>query len=372
MPAPTIRLSRHARRTTSRALLTVALLGASAFVATSVAFAAQPPVGLGTAESFAVLAGAGITNTGPTTISGDVGTFPTTSQTGFGTVTLTGTNHAGDAVTQGAKSSLVIAYDDAAGRTPVTNVPVELGGTTKTAGVYTSPTLGLTGTLTLDGQGNTDAEFIFQAGSTLITASNSEVLYINGADPCHVVWQVGSSATFGTGTRFVGDVLALTSISAQTAATFQGRLLARNGAVTLDTNTITAAACVVAPGLGTTTTTASTPADTSTSPGSTATGTPTPGSPTGGALTATDRSTASPDLPRSTRNPDLPGGPGTPGTPDTGTPDSSPPWLAFTGLDAARLVGAAAVLLLLGALARGVAVSSRRRSAATTAPPVAG
>lgn len=146
-------------------------------------------------------------------------------------------------MTQGAKRDLVTAYNDAAGRSPVTNVPVELGGRTLLAGVYKSPSLGLTGTLTLDAKGSPDAQFIFKAGSTLITESNSRVLLLNGADPCRVVWQVGSSATFKTGTRFVGDVLAHTSITAQTAATFRGRLLASNGAVTLDTNTITKASC---------------------------------------------------------------------------------------------------------------------------------
>ncbi len=104
------------------------LLGASMFAASLSSFAAQSTVGLGVAESFAVLAGSGITNTGPTTITGDVGTFPNSSETGFGSVTLIGTNHAGDAVTQQAKNDLVTAYNDAAGRTPVTNVPVELGG----------------------------------------------------------------------------------------------------------------------------------------------------------------------------------------------------------------------------------------------------
>jgi len=220
----------------------VAAIGALS-VMTSTAQAAQAPVGLGTASSFAVLAGSGITNTGPTTITGDIGTFPTTTETGTGSITQTGTDHAGDATTQGAKSDLVTAYNDAAGRTPATNVAVELGGTTLNSGVYTSPTFGLTGTLTLDGQGDSSSEFIFQAGSTLITASNSRILLVNGAQACHVAWQVGSSATFGTGTQFVGDVMSQISITANTAATFEGRLLARDGAVTLDTNTITRSTC---------------------------------------------------------------------------------------------------------------------------------
>lgn len=100
--------------------------------------AAQSRVDMGTADSFAVLGGSGITNTGSTTITGDIGTHPTTDIVGLGSITLNGSNHAGDSVTQGAKTDLVTAYNDAAGRTPVTTVATELGGTTKTAGVYDS------------------------------------------------------------------------------------------------------------------------------------------------------------------------------------------------------------------------------------------
>lgn len=213
------------------------------------ASAAQPTVGLGTTKSYAVLAGAGITNTGATTVSGtaggDLGSSPTGSFTGDTLVTTSGTKYtAVDAKTDGAKADLVTAYNDAAGRTPADSVAVELGGRTLKAGVYNSASeLGITGTLTLDGENNPDAVFIFQAGSTLITASNSVVSLINGAQPCNVFWQVGSSATFGTSSNFVGHVFALTSITANTTATFQGQLLARNGAVTLDTNTIVNDAC---------------------------------------------------------------------------------------------------------------------------------
>jgi hypothetical protein len=115
--------------------------------------------------------------------------------------------------------------------------------------VYNSAagTLGLTGTLTLDAQGDANAVFIFQAASTLITAPASTVRLINGAQACKVFWQVGSSATLDTTTTFVGNILALTSITANTGATVNGRLLARNGAVTLDTNTITRANCTAVP-----------------------------------------------------------------------------------------------------------------------------
>ncbi|MDP9299701.1 MAG: ice-binding family protein [Actinomycetota bacterium] len=216
-----------------------------------IANAAQPPVGLGTADSFAVLAGSGITNTGQTTITGDVGTFPTTSETGFAPcpaancVTLNGTNHAGDAVTQGAKNDLVTAYNDAAGRTPVTTIATQLGGQTLVPGVYNSAsgTFGITGTLTLDAQGDPNGVFIFQMASTLITASSSNVSLLGGAQACNVFWQVGSSATLGTSSTFRGNILALTSITVTTSVTVVGRVLARNGAVTLDTDTITRAAC---------------------------------------------------------------------------------------------------------------------------------
>jgi hypothetical protein len=211
------------------------------------AIAAGPPsVGLGTATSFAILAGAGITNTGPTTVNGDVGTFPTTTQTGFGSVTITGTNHAGDAVTQGAKNDLVTAYNTAAGSGPTTPVAANLGGQNLVPGVYNSASsLALTGVLTLTGT-STDV-WIFQAGSTLTTATGSSVVFSGGAQACNVFWQVGSSATLGTGSSFKGTILALTSITATTGATIEGRLLARNGAVTLDTNTITRSTCVVQP-----------------------------------------------------------------------------------------------------------------------------
>lgn len=202
-------------------------------------------VGLGTTTSFAVLAGSGITNTGATTINGDVGSYPTTTQTGFSSVTLNGTNHNGDSVTQGAKTDLVTAYNDAAGRTPVTTIPTELGGTTLVPGVYSSAagTFGITGTLTLNGQGDPNAVFIFQAASTLITASASNIVLTGSARSCNVFWQVGSSATLGTSSTLRGNIFALTSITATTGAVIDGRLLARNGAVTLDTNTITKSTC---------------------------------------------------------------------------------------------------------------------------------
>lgn len=202
---------------------------------------AEGPVGLGTATSFAVLAGQTITNTGPSVISGDVGVSPGSAVIGFppGLVN-NGTLHVTDAVAAQAESDLTVAYLDAAGRTPATPVGPDLSGLTLATGVYSAGDMLLTGTLTLDGQGDPNAAWVFQAASTLITGSGSVVSLINGASACNVFWQVTSSATLGTGSTFVGTIMSLTSISATTAARVTGRLLARNGAVTLDTNVITA------------------------------------------------------------------------------------------------------------------------------------
>ncbi len=223
------------------AVLTLVLAGT--------AVAAQATIGLGTAASFAVLAGTTITNTGATTITGDVGLKPGTKVTGFGTVTQHGARHLGDAVALQAKNDLVTAYTAAAGAKSVKNVAVELGGKTLKPGVYGSGTLGLTGTLTLNGAG----VYIFEAASTLITASNSRVTLINGASACNVFWRVGSSATLATSTRFQGTIMALTSISMKTGAVLTGRALARNGAVTLDHNVINSSSCTAPSSTGTST-----------------------------------------------------------------------------------------------------------------------
>jgi type VI secretion system secreted protein VgrG len=256
------------------------------------ATAAATSVPLGTADSFAVLAGAGITNTGPTTVSGDLGTFPTTTITGSSTITMTnGANHGGDAVVQGAKNDLVTAYNAAAGEGPTSPIAADLGGQTLTAGVYNSASsIGLTGTLTLDGGGNAAAVFVFQAGSSLTTASASRVALVNGAQSCNVFWQVGSSATLGTGSLFRGTILALTSITVTTGVTVDGRVLARDGAVTLDTDTIARSTCA-APVATTATTAATTTAATTTAATTTAATTT---AATTTAATTTTRTTTTP------------------------------------------------------------------------------
>ena len=208
---------------------------------------------LGTAESFAVLGGSAVTNTGPSVIDGNLGVGPGTSVTGFppGIVT-NGVIHAADAVALQAQSDLTTAYLDVADNAVTVDLTgQDLGGLTLTPGVYFfSSSAQLTGTLTLDAQGDPNAEFDFQIGSTLTTASGANVVLINGADPCNVFWQVGSSATLGTTTAFVGHILALTSITVQHGATVDGSVLARNGAVTLDDNVISIANCITVSGTG--------------------------------------------------------------------------------------------------------------------------
>ena len=227
------------RLAATAALVTVVLL--ALFPAPA---GAATAIDLGTARSFAVLAGSGITNTGTTRITGDVGSFGSSDAiTGFDTVTLIGVNHGGDAVTQQAKDDLTTAYNQAFASAPANSVNTELGGLRLTPGVYHNGTLGITGALTLDTQGDPNAVFVFQADSTLITAADSSVVVLGGSTACNVFWQVGSSATFGEDSMLVGNVLAAESISASRGAAFEGRLLARVGAVTLIQNTITATTC---------------------------------------------------------------------------------------------------------------------------------
>ena len=155
------------------------------------AAAATPPVGLGTADSFAILGGSAITNTGNSVINGDMGLHPGTSITGFPPGTVNGAQHVTDAVAQQAKTDLTTAYQDAAGRSFSATLPPDVGGRTLTGGVYRTgsvASLGLTGRLTLDAQGDPRAVFIFQIPSTLVTATDSSVRLVNGAQACNVFW----------------------------------------------------------------------------------------------------------------------------------------------------------------------------------------
>ena len=219
------------------------VLGAISVCWCSPALAATAP-DLGTAEAFVVLGGSTVTNTGPTVLTGDLGLWPGLSIVGFPPGTVNGTIHAGDAVALQAQSDLVTAYDDLAGQACDTDLTgQDLGGLTLLPGAYCFTTSAqLTGTLTLDAQGDPDAVFVFQIGSSLTTASSAVVAVINGGSECNVFWQIGSSATLGTSTAFAGSLLALTSITVNSGASATGQFLARNGAVTLDT--VNASLCI--------------------------------------------------------------------------------------------------------------------------------
>jgi hypothetical protein len=240
----------------SKSLILLAIVALAGFLPQSKASLVSP-VSLGSARSFAVLAGFTVTSTGSTTLKGDLGLWPGNSVTETPAMTVSGTRYINDGVAQTAQGNLITAYNNAAGR-PYDKLydggyDLGLGGTgqTLTPGVYRDGTsFLLTGTLTLDAEGNPDAVWIFQAGSTLTTAAGapgnpgSSVVLINGAQACHVFWQVGSSATLGMDSDFVGNILALASITANTGAKVDGRLLALNGVVTLDNNTITVPTCI--------------------------------------------------------------------------------------------------------------------------------
>jgi len=213
---------------------------------------AQTAPSLGSAQSFAVLGGQTVTNTGSSIITGDLGVSPGSAVTGFPPGLVSGTIHAADALALAAQNSVTTAYNSLASQACTQDLTgTDLGGLTLTAGVYCfTSSAQLTGILTLNAQGNANAVFIFKIGSTLTTASGASVVVINGGSPCNVFWQMGSSATLGTaaigaGTSFVGNMLALTSITLTTGASVTGRTLARNGAVTLDANTVNAGTCAL-------------------------------------------------------------------------------------------------------------------------------
>ena len=249
-----------------------------------------------------------VTNTGNSVLNRSLGLWPGTSITGFppGIVNAPGTIDTTNAAAQQAQSDLTLAYVNAANRSVDATQPADLVNLQLGPGVYSGPSKGallLSGPLVLDGGGNLDAVFIFQTDSTLTTASSSTVSLINGAQACNVFWQIGSSATLGTFSTFVGNILALDSITVTTGVTVHGRALARN-ARTLDTDVFTSSHCAQAAGATTTTTVA--PGTATTQPGATGT----PGTPT--AVTT----------PGQTVN-----GPGSPGVPGVRLPDTGAPVL---------------------------------------------
>lgn len=261
---------------TKRACLGLLALGSllPLTFAGGVVAAGPPSVGLGTADSYAVLAGDTITNTGATTITGDLGLYPGTSVTGAPTVI--GASNVNNGAAQQAKADLRTAYLDAEGRPGAVLVAAgALGGRTLAPGLYKDvgapASLGIAAGETLTLQGDASSVWIFQSASTLIAETGSRVVLSGGAQACNVFWQVGSSATLRTGASFVGTVLAHTSITVENSVTVGGRLLAGAqangaGALTMDTDTITRSTCAVAPPPPTTpaatTPTATTPAAT--------------------------------------------------------------------------------------------------------------
>jgi hypothetical protein len=206
---------------------------------------AQTAPSLGAAAGFGVVGASAVTSTGPTVVGGDLGITPSnaSSVTGFSFSTppgpgqVLGTTHFADAAAVAAQNAITAAYNNLAGQACDLTISADLGGSTLPPGVYCSAsTMGLTGTLTLDAQGDPNAVFIFQVGSSLTTASASSVSVINGGSNCNVFWQLGASATLGTGTTFAGNLLALASITLTTGASVDGRTFARTGAVTLDSS----------------------------------------------------------------------------------------------------------------------------------------
>ncbi len=227
-------------------LIGIALAMIAVFALPAAAQAA--PVGLGTAGPFVVLGGTKVTNVGPSVLNGNLGISPGTELEGFGLpAVVNGSTHATNEVAAKAQLDLTTAYDVAAGQPvlPANDLSgTNLGNRELTPGTYRYNAAALlTGALTLDAEGDPNAEFVFQIGSQLTTESASSVLLVNGASPCNVYWQVGSSADLGTTTAFQGSLMALTSISLKSGATVLGRMLARNGQVSLINNVLTRPLC---------------------------------------------------------------------------------------------------------------------------------
>jgi hypothetical protein len=314
-----------------------------------------PTVPLATAAAYSVVGASTVTNTGTSVINGNVGLYAGTSITGFppGVVVPPGTIHTTDAAAQQAQSDITAAYTNAHGRSISATTGADLGNRHLGAGVYAGPSHGalqLTGPLVLDGAGNARSVFIFQTNSTLTTASSSTVTLVNGAQECNVFWQVGSSATLGTGSVFRGNILALASVTVNTGVTVHGRAFARTGAVTLDTDLFTRPTCDLS---------ASTPSSLPSGATTTLPGGGTASTLPGGGTGTTLPGNATPALPGTP-----PGSPGVPpiaGPPRTGVAPlhtSSLPWFAM-------LIGALFGTAVLGGTFR----VRRNRAAAMRSNP---
>jgi Ice-binding-like len=226
---------------------------AGAAVASVLAFLVIPtaaqaaPVNLATVTPFVVLGGSTVTNSGTSVLNGDLGVSPGTALTGFDTAVVNGATHENNGVAKQAQADLIVAYDAAAGQAvPPGNelTGTNLGERTLPAGAYRyTSSAQLTGALTLDAEGDPSAEFVFQIASALTTAPASSVVLVDGASPCNVHWQIGSSATLDTTTVFQGNLMALTDISLNDGASVFGRVLARNGQVSLINNVLDGSMC---------------------------------------------------------------------------------------------------------------------------------
>lgn len=335
--------SRRIKATCLRSGLSLFTVGALALAfGASPAWAATAP-NLGTAAAASVVAGSTVTNTGSSTLSGDIDLYPGTAITGFPPGIIGGNENAGgpsNGPASVASNDVTNAYLQvmAAPTTAVMNS--DLGGQSLTPGVYSaSSSMSLSGTLTLVGDAN--SVFIFQAVSSLVTAPGSRVVLSGGVQACNVDWQVGSSATIATTTQFVGNILALTSITLNHGATLEGRALAQNGAVTLDDNTITSPTCNVASPTTTTTAAATT---TSTLKTTTTTAAPGTTTTTAGATTPTTTATTSPSKGVGTATTSIPAGTTPTTTLSSTSHKSSPPSTTTTGVGtsttAPPLVGA--------------------------------
>jgi Ice-binding-like len=334
-------------RATALLLALLALVAALALIGQSVhaAPAATTPVGLGTAISYGVLAGDSITNTGATTVNGDLGLYPGTSVGGG--ITVNGTSNVANAAAHTAKNDLRTAYLDAAGRSGGAPIVADLGGTTLTPGVYnTASGIGITGALTLNAQGNANAVWIFQAGSTLTAHTSSSVVLTNGAQACNVFWQIGSAATLNASTTFVGTIMAHDNISVLDSVTVAGRLLAGAqangaGALTLIHDTITKPTCTSTP----------TPRPTST-PTPRPTSTPTPVGVTGLDVAGSGAGAAAPPPPGNqggaVASMNVPAAPSNPATTSRPAKPAAAPPSTAAGLSEAVLMGMGTLVLLLG------------------------